>query len=181
MKTINYSWIPLFFCMLLLSACEDVEIDIEYNIETTEEYEISEIPIVGVPVAFDTPEFETNSASAFEENNTPVDKIESITLTSLSLLIKSPDGANFNFLEDISFKIGAQGLELELLAFINDVPENNLTTLNLTTTEVDIQEYVKKEKIYLNIELLTDQPTDSKINLEVKMKFKVKAKVVVEN
>ncbi|MBI9033817.1 MAG: hypothetical protein JEZ03_05040 [Bacteroidales bacterium] len=179
MRLLYKSLIFLCCCFLIFSACKEVEVDVDYEFLTVDNFIIPQLPVEGIPIVFDTPTFETNSESVFAENNTTADKIERIRLVSMELIITSPEDANFNFLKNISFKIGAQGLSLVQIAFKNDIPDNAMKNLLMEVTQTDLKNYLKKDKIYLNIELLTDQPTDFEIEVEVRMKYLVEAKVIL--
>ncbi|PIB30812.1 hypothetical protein BFP77_03280 [Maribacter sp. 4U21] len=166
------------FIVITFCSCDKLDeltkFDIEYNQRAT-------IPSsTGVDLPFDvfTPETETNSESEFEINDTRKDLIEEIKLTQLELVIISPDGADFSFLESISVFISADGLDEIQIASLAEVSDNTGTRLNLDTSDIDLKDYIKSDKFSLRLNTVTDELLSTDHELEVNSTFFVDAKIL---
>jgi hypothetical protein len=67
----------------------------------------------------------------------------SAALKSLELVIISPDGATFEFLDSITIKVSADGLEQKLVAKLDDVPAQPRIALTVVPG-VDLLPYIRK-------------------------------------
>lgn len=133
---------------------------------------------VSLPVSMITPDIESNSEAEFEVNDTRKDKIQHITLTSLRLEIINPPGQEFDFLEDIELFISADGLDEVLLASIYDIDNSVGSSLNLTCSESDFQEYIKKDKFKLRVKTISDEYNVNDVEIKVLTTFNVDAKLI---
>jgi len=100
---------------------------------------------------------ETNAEQKFESNNTHTDKVESIHLDSLRLVLNDPPGEDFSFLEEITIYLNAEGLDEIEIAKKVPVPESASNALVLDCTELDLQEYIKKDEFSLRLRTVTDE------------------------
>lgn len=163
---------------VLLLACDKIDeltkFDITYKSEVT-------IPgTVGVDLPFDifTPDVETNSESEFEVNDTRKDLIEEIRLTELTLKITSPEEADFSFLESIEIYIYAEDLDEIKIAEKTDIDPDTGDVLDMDVIDVDLQEYIKKDKFNLRLNTVTDEVISSDHEIEVSSTFFVDAKIL---
>ena len=85
----------------LLNSCKKVDQFTQFNMDFNNEIIIPSTIGINLPINILTPEMETNSESTFELNDTRKDLIEEIRLTSLTISLQSPNGADFSFLESI--------------------------------------------------------------------------------
>ena len=166
------------FAFIMLLSCDKLDeltkFDIEYKSNVT-------IPsTTGIDLPFDvlTPDMETNSDSEFEVNDTRKDLIEDIRLTELILKITSPDDADFSFLESIVIYISADDLDEIKIAEEVEVNPNTGITLDVDVIDVDLQEYIKKDKFKLRLETVTDEAINRDHEIEVNSTFFVDAKIL---
>lgn len=164
--------------ILVLGSCDKVDeltkFDLEYNSKVT-------IPSsTGINLPFDmfTPEMETNSESEFEVNDTRKDLIEEIKLTELILTITSPADADFSFLESLTVYISADGLEELKIASEEAVDPNAGNTLDVDVLDVDLKEYIKKDKFNLRLKTVTDEVISQDHQIDVNSVFFVDAKIL---
>lgn len=164
--------------VILFVSCEKIKdltkFDIEYNQEVT-------IPsTTGISLPFDifTPEVETNSESQFAINDTRKDLIEEITIKELELVIKSPDNADWSFLNSIEVFISAEDLEEVRIANIAEVSEDVGNTIVLDVSDEDLKEYIKKEEFSLRLKTVTDEAISQDHTIDVNSIFSVDAKIL---
>ena len=133
---------------------------------------------ISVPISFFTPDIESNSEAEFEVNDTRKDKIQSIRLIGMTLEIVSPPGQEFDFLEDIELFISADGLDELLLAYVYNMNNSVGSTINITCSQNDFQEYIKKDKFKLRIRTISDEYNLSDVEIKIKSTFNVDAKLI---
>ncbi|MBT9188204.1 hypothetical protein [Zobellia russellii] len=161
-----------------LTSCDKLDeltkFDLDYNSQVT-------IPSsAGIDLPFDmfTPDMETNSDSQFEVNDTRKDLIEEIKLTKLELEITSPDDSDFSFLESIEIYISAEGLDEIMIASKEEVDENIGDVLDVDVIDVDLKEYIKKDKFNLRLNTVTDELISMDHEIDVNSTFFVDAKIL---
>ena len=134
-------------CAFLLFACDKVDDLTKFDMDYDSSVVIESAANIDLPFDVVTPDVETNSESEFAVNDTRKDLIEEIKLKSLRLNITSPDNQDFSFLESVEIFISAEGLEEVPIAAITEIPEDIGSLLELDTSDRDIKEYIKKDKL----------------------------------
>ncbi len=170
-------WIT-FIILISLFSCkkleEFTEFDIIYHTEAT-------IPAtIGINVPFDIPlpPVTTNSEQTFENNNTHKDLIEEIRLKELEIKITEPVSGDFSFLRDIEIYINTDGQSEKKIAWLYNIPNNVGNTLNLETTNHDLQEYVKTDSFTIRMKVTTDELITQDYTVDIKTVFFVNAKIL---
>jgi hypothetical protein len=175
----------LFLTALILltgaGACKKVnkQLDKLLTFYVADEYAFS-LPAVPallsgqtVPVAFQT---STDATDEFRAANTAADLVKDVKLDELTLTVTGPSGANFDFLERVTFYMStdAQGADRVKMASLLTVPRG-VSTIRLDPYEANLDKYLKAPQYYLTVEPTfrgaTSQATDMRINY----KFKVTA------
>lgn len=172
----------VLFGVLSFYSCDDVKdalaeltvFDIDYETEVTVP---ATLVIIDSPLTLDTPTITTNSESRFENNNTRADLLEKVTLKSMALTLESPDDGSFDFLEEITLSMTAEGLERIEIASATNLENNGVKTLSLETTDADLKEYLKKDSFDLRITSSTDQTIAENHKIVVKSVFTVDAEI----
>lgn len=126
-------------------------------------------------------ELETDVQSLVADNKVNVDKVKSVKIKSIALSIIHTDSLPYTFdlLSTVSAKIGktdASGL-IEV-AGKNPVPANQLTSLDLEVSDVDLVEYFTKTKIRFNLKGFTNDPITHPFNLKVKLEVQFKGEIL---
>ncbi len=164
--------------LLYISSCKKIDkytqFDIPYNTE------VSIPPTLGINLPFNifTPDIETNSESSFEINDTRKDLIEEVKLTSIKMNVKSPSDGDFSFLKSIIIYLSADGLPEIEIARSDNIPSDVGNELNLDPTNIDFQEYIKKDQIKLRVNTVTDQLLMTEYTLGIECIFHVDAKIL---
>lgn len=170
-------YISIIVLAVLFVGCSKLDELTKFNIDYETQATIPST--VGINLPFDvlTPETETNSSSTFESNDTRKDLIEEIKLTKIQLEIVTPSDADFSFLESIEVFISAEGLSEILIASKIDVPVG-ISLLDLDVTDVDLKEYIKKDKYTLRLNTITDEAISQDHQIDIKSTFFVDAKIL---
>ncbi len=176
MKNILFAAVTV--AVLVLGACKALDKLTQFNLEyrTTYDYPANLPPFE--TDSLQTPEIVTNADREFAINNTHKNLIESVLLKQLTVTVKSPANQSFSFLRSVQVYISAQGLPSKLVAYKYDIGNDAGKVLNLELMDVDLKDYVKKDKINLHITSYTDELVRSNTSVEVYAKFFVDAKIL---
>jgi hypothetical protein len=170
--------ITIICLFALIISCDKLDELTKFDMEYSQRATIPSTAGIDLPFDVFTPEMETNSESTFEVNDTRKDLIEEIKLTELEMVIISPDGADFSFLNSIEVYISADGLEEIKIAYLEEVPEDAGSVITLDTSDTDLKEYIKSDEFSLRLNTVTDELMSSDHELEVNSTFFVDAKIL---
>jgi len=162
----------------LITSCDKLDELTKFDMEYSQRATIPSSAGIDLPFDVFTPEMETNSESTFEVNDTRKDLIEEIKLTELEMVIISPDGADFSFLNSIEVYISADGLEEIKIAYLEEVPDDAGSVITLDTADTDLKEYIKSDEFSLRLNTVTDELMSTDHELEVNSTFFVDAKIL---
>jgi hypothetical protein len=175
MKKIALLLSVLFFT--LFSCTKDLEQLVTFNFNDSAEIVIKSGLGVNTPISIPTPNIKSSSRSAFESNNTRVDLVKNVKLTRLVLTMDKPNNASFDLLKSIKIYIIAEGLEKKLIAHKTDIPTNVGKTLELETTEDNLDDYIKSESYGIETEVVTRKQYLSDLHIIADMGFRVTADI----
>lgn len=168
----------LFALVGLFSSCDKLDELTKFEMDFNQRVVIPSSSGIDLPFDVYTPETETNSTSEFEVNDTRKDLIEEIVLTKLVLLVNSPEGEDFSFLESIVVYMSAEDLPEIEIAWNNEVSATVGPQLELITTAEDLKEYIKKDSYTLRLKTVTDEFLSSDYEIDVASTFFVDAKIL---
>ena len=168
----------LLIAIFFLSSCdflsELTQFDLPYEKAIT-------IPLIvgsDSTLSITTPSINTGISDAVDKYNTGIDLIDEITLTSMTLTVTSPAGADMGFLATISVYINASGQEEIQLAYDTDVTDDVGAVLELSTSTADIQDYIKLDDFTLRFELGTDETVLEEHEITMNMVVHVDARIL---
>lgn len=171
--------IVLFAILLgLTTACKPGDKFTQFDIEYNSSFTVSSGASVNVPINLFTPDVETNSESTFEVNDTRKDKIQEILLTSLLITVTAPNGKELDFLKEIEIFISANGLNEVLLASKYNIQNTVGVSLLLDPSLIDFKEYIKKDEFTLRVRTVTDEAILQDVDVDIRTKFYVDAKLI---
>ncbi|MET2985817.1 hypothetical protein [Aureibaculum conchae] len=171
-------FLVLILVLTALISCDEIDNLTKFNMDYDSSMTIPSSTGINLPFVLNTPEMQSNSESEFESNNTHKDLIEDIRLRVLELTLTSPDNEDFSFLESIKIFIVADGLQEIEIAFNEDVAATTGKTLKLETIDVDIKDYIKKDKFSLKVEAVTDEVIAADHHINIHSEFFVDAKIL---
>ncbi|RMB56971.1 hypothetical protein EAX61_12980 [Dokdonia sinensis] len=168
----------LVLITVAITSCDAVDELTKFDLDYTTNYTIQASTVLDVPIDIITPEVTTNSEEEFENNDTNKDLIESIKLKTLTLNLRTPEDGNFNFINDITIFIRAEGLPEVAIATATDLPENGARRVELETDNVELKEYIKADSYTLRTMTTTDGFIDEDHNIDIRTVFRVDAKIL---
>ena len=169
-------------CLLVFIAvsisCEDLAerltvFEIDYNSEVT----IPSTTVVNFPIDIATPPVKTDANSKFDSNNTSADLVDSIRLKSMQLEVERPEDGNFDFLEDLTVFIEAEGQEEVQIASVKEVADGNMV-LNMEVSDVELKSYVIQDEFTLRVSTTTDKTIQQDHDVKIKTVFRVDANIL---
>jgi hypothetical protein len=165
--------------LFLMSCGEDNDpTTIEFDLDYTSSISVPANSGLNLPFDLLSPNVTTNAESTFGSNNTNKDLISEITLSELVARITSPNDQRFDFVDDITLYINADGLSELELATVTDVSDNIGTTLEFTTTGNNLKDYLIKDQFQIRAEVTTDKNITEEVNIELDSKFSVLADLI---
>ena len=164
--------------LLLLSGCKKANELTKFDINYTTTATIPSSTGLNIPFNIATPDIETNTDSKFQINNTRKDKVESITLKKLELVLKSPSTGNFNFLKSIEVYINAEEIQELKAAWKEPITEDGVTKLLLDVSSADLLPFILKSEFGLRLRTVTDELIMSDQEIEINSTFTVDAKLL---
>jgi len=127
-----------------------------------------------LPFEIPIPDITTNSETEFENNNTKIELVKDISIEELKITITSPNEKTFSFLKSLRIYISTDGEQEIEIAYIENI-ESDAKTIELSTTEENLDKYVKKTKYKLRTEATVRETLTQDVGLLIDLKFKVTA------
>ena len=159
-------------------GCSVIDELTHFNMEYNQSVVIPSTVGVELPFSVSTPAVESNSESTFAINDTRKDMIEEIVLKGLTLTLTEPADGDFSFLESISIYISAEGLEEIEIAWVDQIPSGYEQSIQLETSNADLQEYIKKDNFNLRLNTVTDEIITSDHHIDIHSVFFVDARIL---
>lgn len=170
--------IALLIATIFLSSCEFLSQFTEFDLPYEKTITVPLIAASDSTLSIETPSISTGISDAMSDNNTGLDLIEEIKLTSMTLTLTSPDGGDLGFLSSIEIFINAAGQDELSLASQANVPADVGTVLELTTATADLQDYIKLDDFSLRFALGTDETVLEEQEITMNMVVHVDAQVL---
>jgi len=172
------SLIVIIIILLAVSACEKIDKYTQFNLPYNTTVTIPAAFGINLPFNIYTPDIETDSESAFEINDTRTDLIEEVKLTQISLDVKNPVDGDFSFLKSITIFMSADGLPEIEIATKDSISNDIGNLLILDPVDIDFKDYIKKDKINLRVNSVTDQILFNDYTIGINCLFHVDAKIL---
>lgn len=163
---------------LFLGSCKKLAELTKFNVSYDTECTVDAGVTTFLPFEIRTPDVTTESESQYEGRNTARNLIQSVQLNKLQMTIISPEGRNFDFLNDIEVYISSEGNEEVLLAQKHDIPENQGNPLVLDPASVELKKYLMSDAFTLRLKVVTDKVVNEDIKLKISSTFKVDANIM---
>lgn len=177
MKAINIKFL-VFILPFMLINCKKLDEYTQFNLNYSENFSIPSSTGINLPINLFSPEITTNSEAEFAINDTRKDLVEEIKLTSLKIELISPTDQDFSFLKSIAIFINTDGLEEFEIVNNEAVQGENKNSISLTTSSLDLQAYIKKDKFTLRFKTITDEILTEEYQIKASAEFFVDAKIL---
>ncbi|NPA36595.1 MAG: hypothetical protein GXO47_07075 [Chlorobi bacterium] len=162
---------------ILAVSCEVLDELTQFDMSYDSTFTVDSAIPINVPFDISTPPVQTNSESTFEGYNTAKNLIDEITLKKMKLIITAPEGENFDFLSNLELYINADGLDEELIASIDNIPEGQ-TELLLDVENTNIKDFIYADEFQLRVKTTTDEILTQDIEIKAEYVFHVNAKIL---
>ena len=156
--------------LLTYGSCKEVSQLTHFYIDYTSN--------VTIPIDVWTPYIPTNSDEIFGNNNTSSGLIEEIILTEMKMNITSPSSQSFDFLKSIEIYIIANNLSEVKIAWKENIPQTGLSSIDLETSEDDLQEFIEQEVYKLRCRAVIREQISDTVQLEIFSTFFVDAQIL---
>lgn len=167
------------FTLFIVSCGEDNDpTTIEFDLDYTSSVTVPASTGLNLPFDLFSPTVTTNAESRFGSNNTNKELVSEITLGSLVATITSPSDQRFDFVDEITLYIQADGLSEIEIASVTDVPDNVGATLEFTTTGNNLRDYLVKDSFVIRAEVTTGQNIAEEVDIQLDSKFNVIADII---
>lgn len=163
--------------LLTYGSCKEISQLSHFYIDYKNDVTIPPVIYVGIPYDVWTPYIPTNSDELFSNNNTSSGLIEEIILTELNIDIASPPSQSFDFLQSIEIYMSSDSITETKIAWNNDIPKTGLLTVELETSDDDLQVFIKNEEYKLRCRLIVRDSISDTTVLEIRSTFFVDAKL----
>ena len=164
--------------LLTYGSCKEVSQLTHFYIDYTSNVTIPPADVVGIPIDVWTPYIPTNSDEIFGNNNTSSGLIEEIILTEMKMNITSPSSQSFDFLKSIEIYIIANNLSEVKIAWKENIPQTGLSSIDLETSEDDLQEFIEQEVYKLRCRAVIREQISDTVQLEIFSTFFVDAQIL---
>ncbi len=168
----------LFILIMSLNACEKIDKFTQFDLNLDTEITIPAGIPANTPIDFPTISIPLNTKSVLEDNNTTSELIEQATLKKMELKITKPTNGNFNFLKDLEIYISADNLPETKIAWKYDHSNDDQITLSLDTSDEDLQEYIKKDELNMNIHVVFDEILTEDYTIKIYYTFFIDAEIL---
>ncbi len=169
----------LVFGLMLISvfSCDEIGKYVQFSVQTHSFFEIpAEIP-AGQPVNLE-PENLNLDLSIFKDFNTSPELVDKATIKNIKLNIVDPQNTVFNFLSDIEVYFETENLPKIRIAWLNDIQDNNVQTLDFEHLPDNLSEYIKDNQLKINVIIVTDEELVQPVQIEVAATFLIKAEIM---
>jgi hypothetical protein len=117
-----------------------------------------------------------SQTSDFKNAGVTKNEVDSVKLSKATLKIDSPQGATFEFLDDISFFVETEGQPRQKIAEAKNIP-NDATNVDLTVFPVELKPYVTAPKMSVTTESTAHAPQND-TTIEAGLTFTVDPKIL---
>lgn len=132
---------------------------------------------LNLPFDVFSPKVTTNTESTFEANDTRSNLVDKINLSKCIAKITNPTTRNFDFLSEVHVYISAAGIGETEIAYATNIDDNIGNELSLTSTGVNLKDYLSASEITIRINAVSDKITGSDTDMDILTEFAVKAKL----
>lgn len=156
-----------------MMGCSEV---LQFPVETSAQTSIEGDPLGGLLGTIGFPDlatFDISETDEFENQGVNKEDIESVTLTSLSLKVVSPEGQDLSFFESIEFYVESGGLEKVRIAHLESFPEG-VSEVQFLIDDVELRDYVAAESMAVTTDVTASAPAQD-TTLEAHIAFEVVA------
>lgn len=125
-----------------------------------------------------SPDVENSTESTFENNDTRKDLVEEAILKKFNVTILEPVDADYSFLNKVEIFLSNATLDEKLIAWKDNISENDGNKLDLETTSSNLRKYLISDKIKVRLKTTSSEPLTEDLLLDLKAVVDVDAKIL---
>ncbi len=167
-------FIPIIILTFIFTGCEDGLTDIKFDLPYETTFVVNETAIPGEPSDFTSPQIETSTAKEFEKNGISIETLKSASLKSLTLLIESPEDANFNNIQSASVYLSSDQQPSTLIAEVSNVPPD-VNSIEVGVKDANLIEFLKGDFFQVRLKAVTKEGVTEEMTVRAKMVLSVEA------
>ena len=173
----NRSAFVLFASVFLfLSGCKKIDKLLTFNLNHSQTITVPKAAIIpGVTVMGAPVTISADNKEEFRKQNTAAELVKDVTLNKIVMNLENPVDEDFDFLKDVELFLGADNLPEVSVAYLRDIPNTGSRTLELTSTNVKLDKYMKATSFTLRTRGAADETVLNDITVKVNLTFKVTA------
>ena len=168
----------VFFASVILffSGCKQIDKLLTFNINRSQTITVPKAAIIpGLSVLGPPVTISADTKEEFRRQNTAAELVKDVTLHKIVMNLESPANEDFGFLKEVELLLGADNLPEVSVAYLRDIPADAGRTLELTSTNVKLDKYIKAQSFTLRTRGAAKQTVQEDISVKVDMTFKVTA------
>jgi hypothetical protein len=169
MKNISFFTLIVLLATLLFSCSKD-KLTVSFDLKQSAVFTFPASGPLGV-VNWPILPVNTDFNGTFASNNTDKDHLKSLNVKSILLSVTNPAGKPIRFLKSIELYISADGVSEVRLAHKNPFPTDSSTSVSLDLDNVDIAQYIKKDKFNLRASFEQRDVLLTSVDLKADMVF----------
>ena len=168
----------LLITFLFYQSCKKDIRNVEFDMPYQTSFIVPSTIGINLPVSLPTPDINTNSSQEFSNKGTRPDLIKTVKITYATLTITDPSGKTFSFLKSLHLFLSASGVQELEAAYLDNIPNSVGNTISLILKDENLAAFLKKDKIYLRSEVVTDETLLQDVTIKVDVKFHVTAQLL---
>ncbi|MDP2340540.1 MAG: hypothetical protein Q8O67_06265 [Deltaproteobacteria bacterium] len=120
-------------------------------------------------------DIDLEGTSEFENEDVRREQVVAASMTQLNLTIKAPQGANFDWLDSVTFSVAADGEETERVA--SKTVDNGQSAIACDRDDVDLSPYIRAASMAITTEAdAIHPPQDTTVTID--LNFSVTAEIL---
>ena len=125
-----------------------------------------------------SPDVENSTESTFENNDTRKDLVEEAILKKFTVTILEPADADYSFLNKVEIFLRTVTLDEKLIAWKDNISENDGNKLDLETTSSNLRKYLISDEIRVRLKTTSSEQLTEDLLLDLKAVVDVDAKIL---
>lgn len=170
-RNLKLSFSFLCLCLLALTACKKIDKFSQVKIPFSRSFTVLETPEEVIDIDVTSPKVSTQQNFLSQNFDIENERLESITLTSMMLIIDSLAQIDLSYLDFVELYILSDNQSEEKIAWSKNIPSDVGQELDLETTSLDLKAFMLEDSISLRLVGRTDELIDEEHELTIDSEF----------
>jgi len=177
MKNMKKYLFALLIVVPLLVGCDSLSKLTMFELPFDQSVTFPAMPALNTPIPLEITGIKTNIDSVLTSLKLKSDMIQAVKLKKMDFTLSSPADGDLSFLKSVEIFITGEGLDDVKIASTGDVTTNT-KNVSLALEDVDLKDFILKDKFGLKIITTTDKATSKEQKINISFKFLVDLKVL---